>query len=62
MEKKRFGLIEVMVRTLFFTKTYKNLSKPNIWIYLIGSRSEQEIHSEPYLNNLGLIEPSVRHG
>ena len=50
MEKKRFGLIEVMVRTLFFTKTYKNLSKPNIWIYLIGSRSEQEIHSEPYPN------------
>ena len=51
VEKKRFGLIEVMVRTLFFTKTYKNLSKPNIWIYLIGS-----------MNNLGLIEPSVRHG
>lgn len=31
-------------------KTYKNLSKPNIWIYLIGSRSEQEIHTEPYPN------------
>ena len=63
MEKKRFGLIEVMVRTLFFTKTYKNLSKPNIWIYLIGSRSEQEIHSEPYPNGKSpsQFEETIQH-
>ena len=63
MEKKRFGLIEVMVRTLFFTKTYKNLSKPNIWIYLIGSRSEQEIHSEPYPNGkeVNFFEETIQH-
>ena len=49
-EKKRFGLIKVMVRTLFFTKIYKNLSKPNIGIYRIGSKSEPEIHFEPCPN------------
>ena len=45
MEKKRFGLIEVMVRTLFFTKTYKNLSNSSFVLKHFGIEEKKKISS-----------------